>query len=42
MIQYIDTKVKNLVKNFGEYDNALDRIEKIKNGEIKLAGAKNN
>ena len=29
-------------KEFNTYDNALDLIDKIKNGEIKLAEAKNN
>ena len=33
MIQYIDTKDK--------YDNALDLINKIKNGEIRLSEVKN-
>ena len=29
-------------EEFNTYDNALDLIHKIKNGEIKLADAKNN
>ena len=29
-------------KEFNTYDNSLDLIDKIKNGEIKLAEAKNN
>ena len=29
-------------EEFNKYDNALDLIDKIRNGEIKLADAKNN
>ena len=34
-------KGKTPNENFNTYDNALDLIDKIKNGEIKLAEAKN-
>ena len=34
-------KRKTPDENFGAYDNALDLIDKIKNGKIKLADVKN-
>ena len=34
-------KGKRLDKKFDKYDNALDLIDKIKNGEIRLADVKN-
>ena len=34
-------KAKTPDEKFNTYDNALDLIDKIKNGEIKLAEAKN-
>ena len=34
-------KGKTPNENFNTYDNALNLIDKIKNGEIKLAEAKN-
>ena len=41
MIQYIDIKVRSPDEKFDKYNNALDLIDKIKNGKIKLAEAKN-
>ena len=35
-------KGKSSNKKFDEYDNALDLINKIRNGEIKLSDVKNN
>ena len=34
-------KGKSPNEKFNQYDNALDLIDKIKNGEIKLSKAKN-
>ena len=34
-------KGKNPDKKFDKYDNALDLINKVKNGEIKLSDVKN-
>ena len=41
MIQYIDIKAKALIKKFDKYDNALELINKIQKGEIKLSDVKN-
>ena len=39
MIQYIEGKSPD--EKFDKYDNALDRINKIQNGKIKLTDVKN-
>ena len=41
MILIYRYKGKTLDKKFDKYDNAVNLINKIKNGEIKLADAKN-
>ena len=41
MIQYYRYKSKSPNEKFDKYDNVLDLINKIRNGEIKLSDVKN-